>query len=53
MPGTHNVYVAELSPAVLKRKKIRRLNPGYNIDKSPLYIGMTGLSPEERFRKTT
>lgn len=51
MPGLHNVYVVELDKKVLDRKKVRDLNPNYNSEKPPLYVGMTGLSPEERFKK--
>lgn len=48
---THNVYVVELDKAVLDRKKVRTLNPGYDTNKPPLYVGMTGLDPVDRFAK--
>ena len=51
MAGTHNVYVVELDKAVLRHKKIQKLNPNYKSWLPPLYIGMTGLSPELRFAK--
>jgi SNF2 family DNA or RNA helicase len=51
MAGIHNVYVVELDKKVLDRKKVRDLNPSYNPDKPPLYVGMSGLSAEERFKK--
>ena len=51
MQGTHNVYVAELSRDTLKHKKVLKLNPDHDHAKPPLYVGMTGLSPEARFAK--
>jgi len=45
----HNVYVVELDGTVWNEPKFRNANghcgPGY----SCYYVGMTGLSPEERF----
>jgi len=46
----HNVYVVELDPAVLSSGKFREANPGYRDGRMCLYVGMTGLTPEERFR---
>jgi hypothetical protein len=45
----HHVYVVELNPKVLERSKFQRANPGYEQGKDCLYVGMTGLTPEERF----
>jgi len=47
----HNVYVIELSPEVLQQARFRRANPDYDATKPCVYVGMTGLSPEARFRK--
>ena len=47
----HNVYVIELSPEVLQEARFRRANPDYDATKPCVYVGMTGLKPEERFRK--
>jgi hypothetical protein len=45
----HNVYVVELSPEVLKHPKFRAANPGYREGSPCYYVGLTGLSPAERF----
>jgi hypothetical protein len=45
----HNVYVVLLAPAVAKLRKVRALNPGLDAQKPCVYVGMTGLTPEERF----
>ena len=47
----HNVYVVELSPEVLEEARFRRANPGYDATKPCVYVGMSGLTPEERFKK--
>ena len=47
----HNVYVIELSPEVLQHAKFRRANPDYDATKPCVYVGMTGLTPEQRFAK--
>ena len=47
----HNVYVIELSPEVLQEARFRRANPDYDATKPCVYVGMTGLTPEARFRK--
>jgi len=47
----HNVYVIELDPAVLESARFRKANPDRDILKPCLYVGMTGLPPEERFAK--
>lgn len=50
MANHHNVYVIELDPAVLKRKRFREANPQHDAGKACFYIGMTGLAPEQRFK---
>lgn len=47
----HSVYVVELDKKVLDNKKVQRLNPKFDPTKPPVYVGMTGLPPEERFLK--
>ena len=45
----HNVYVVLLDPAVAKIRKIRAGNSKRDPKKPCVYVGMTGLTPEERF----
>jgi hypothetical protein len=45
----HHVYVVLLDPAVSKLRRVRALNPDSNPAKPCVYVGMTGLAPEERF----
>ena len=45
----HNVYVVLLDPAVGKLRKVRAVNPKRDRKKPCVYVGMTGLTPEERF----
>jgi len=45
----HNVYVVLLDPAVGKLRKVRAENPERDPKKPCVYVGMSGLSPEERF----
>jgi hypothetical protein len=47
----HNVYVVELDPAVLKSARFRNANPDRDLLKPCVYVGMTGLTPEQRFAK--
>lgn len=47
--GAHSVYVVELDPDVLERSKFRAENPGYVPGRPCVYVGLTGLTPEERF----
>ena len=47
----HNVYVVLLSPRVLQEAKFRRCNPQYEATKPCVYVGMTGLDPDDRFDK--
>ncbi|UCF78434.1 MAG: hypothetical protein JSW03_10110 [Candidatus Eiseniibacteriota bacterium] len=46
----HNVYVVELDKDVLKERKFLEANSGHDPEKACLYVGMTGLSPDERFK---
>jgi len=48
---THSIYVVELSQEVLENKKFREANPDYIIGKPLAYVGMTSLTPEERFEQ--
>jgi hypothetical protein len=45
----HSVYVVLLDAAVGKLKAIRADNPDRNPTKPSVYVGMTGLTPAERF----
>jgi hypothetical protein len=45
----HHVYVVSLDSAVGKLKKVRAENPKRDPRKPCVYVGMTGLTPEERF----
>lgn len=45
----HSVYLVELDPKVREKRKLQRLNPEADPGKLCLYVGMTGLTPEERF----
>jgi hypothetical protein len=45
----HNVYVVLLAPAVGRIRKVRAENPKRDPKKPCVYVGMTGLTPEERF----
>jgi hypothetical protein len=45
----HNVYVVLLDNAVARLRKVRATNPNRDPAKPCVYVGMTGLAPEERF----
>ena len=45
----HNVYVVLLSPDAARHALIRRINPKRDPKKPCVYVGMTGLDPDERF----
>src|SRR5881394_3841205 len=45
----HHVYVVLLDPVVCKIRKVRAENPKRDPKKPCVYVGMTGLPPEERF----
>jgi hypothetical protein len=47
----HHVYVVMLDECVAKFKKVQRLNPQRDPELPCIYVGMTGLTPEERFKK--
>ena len=46
----HNVYVVLLDPGALRDPRLRKQNPNRDPAKPCIYVGMTGLSPEERFQ---
>ena len=48
-PHHHNVYVVLLDAAVSKIRKVRAENPKRDPKNPCVYVGMTGLTPEERF----
>jgi hypothetical protein len=45
----HNVYVVLLEPAAGKLRSVRAANPNRDSKKPCVYVGTTGLEPEERF----
>jgi hypothetical protein len=45
----HHVYVVLLDSAVIRNPKVRRENPARDPKKPCVYVGLTGLQPEERF----
>lgn len=45
----HNVYVILLVPAAAKIRKVLSANPQRAPEKPVIYVGLTGLTPEERF----
>jgi predicted GIY-YIG superfamily endonuclease len=45
----HNVYVVLLDPAFGRLRAVRAANPKRDGTKPCVYVGMTGLTPEERF----
>ena len=47
---SHNVYVINLDPKVLKNRKFLNANPNYIEGKECYYVGMTGLDPNERYK---
>jgi len=48
-PHHHHVYVVLLDPAVAKIRRVLAENPKRDPAKPCVYVGMTGLAPEERF----
>jgi predicted GIY-YIG superfamily endonuclease len=44
------VYIVELHRDVLYDARFRKANPGYDGFAPCIYVGMTGLDPERRFR---
>ena len=52
MPRDHHcVYVVELDPAVRENHRFAAANPECSPDLPCLYVGLTGLTPEERFAR--
>ena len=47
----HSVYVIELRPDVLKRRRFAAANPERRADKPCVYVGLTGIAPEVRFQQ--
>lgn len=47
----HSVYVVLLSRAVARLAQVKRANPRRDPSRPCVYVGMTGLSPEERFAR--
>jgi hypothetical protein len=47
----HHVYVVELAREVLYEPRFQRCNPGYDPTQPCVYVGMTGLDPDDRFDK--
>ena len=45
----HHVYVVLLDPAAGRIRSVRAANPNRDPQKPCVYVGMTGLTPEERF----
>jgi hypothetical protein len=45
----HSVYVILLDRAVAEIRRVRAANPNRDQRKPCVYVGMTGLSPQERF----
>jgi predicted GIY-YIG superfamily endonuclease len=43
--------VIELDPAIFNIARFRNANPDRDLLKPAVYVGMTGLTPEERFAK--
>lgn len=46
----HHVYVVLLDAKAAKDRKILKANPQRDKTKPCVYVGMTGLTPEERFQ---
>ncbi|MFO1195523.1 MAG: hypothetical protein U1E86_00930 [Burkholderiaceae bacterium] len=46
----HSVYVVELHRDVLYERRFRDANPRFDGVSPCVYVGMTGLAPEQRFR---
>ena len=47
----YSVYVVELSDEVWNIARFRNANPGYQLGKPFVYVGMTGLDPDLRLDK--
>jgi hypothetical protein len=52
LPRTYSVYVVELDRRIWNDSwKFRKANPSYMGGRECLYVGMTSLSPQVRFKK--
>jgi hypothetical protein len=47
----HNVYVVELDSSVRDDWRFAEANPDCSLDLPCVYVGVTGLAPEERFAR--
>ena len=47
--GRYHVYVVELDDRVWNQRRFRDANPGCDVGKPFVYVGMTGLDPDLRF----
>ena len=45
----HHVYVVLLKPAAARLRVVRLANPGRDPTKPCVYVGLTGLLPDQRF----
>ena len=48
-PGEYYVYVVQLKRPIVQKRKFTRENPQHVQGRPCVYVGMTGLTPEERF----
>ena len=48
-PRAYHVYVIELSPEALGKKRVADENAGRRDDKPCVYVGQTARTPEDRF----
>lgn len=46
----HHVYVVLLDPAVARLRAVQKSNPNRDPQKPCVYVGMSGLEPEQRFK---
>jgi len=51
MTDHHSVYVVELDQDVWSDRRFKEANKGCSPDASCYYVGLTGLTPEERFAR--
>jgi len=47
----YNIYVIALEKSVLNKRKFSERNPNYIKGKPCVYVGITGKSPDERFKQ--
>jgi len=47
----YHVYVVRLEDCVALIPKVKKLNPDHDLEKPCVYVGMTGLKPEQRLKK--